>query len=96
MTKDDYRELVRNIVEESTGIKAVELATAVVWAIEEKERKQNYDIWKDALDPLIEAGEIVELEYVLPTMDYRIKSIFFPKGTTFEMGHNVKFVVNAE
>lgn len=34
-----------------------------------------------ALGELIEAGELVELEYVLPDSDYRVRRIYFPKGT---------------
>ena len=75
MTKEEYCETVRTIVNNSTGIKAVELATQVAL------KSCDFDIWKDALMPLIELGEIIELEYVVPATDYRIKSIFFPKGT---------------
>jgi hypothetical protein len=90
MTIEEYRLIVKTIVNESTGIKAVELATQVAiktsnhfpmqrtW---DESSPSHYDIWEDALTPLIKNGEIIELEYILPGMDYRIKSIFFPRGT---------------
>ena len=85
MNINEYREIIRKMVNESTGIKAVELATRVAVAMHEvEERATNYDIWEDGLDPLIESGEIIELEYILPDTDWRIKSIFFPKGTKIE------------
>jgi hypothetical protein len=85
MDINEYREIIRRIVNESTGIKAVELATEVAIAMHEAdERATTYDIWEDGLDPLIESGEILELEYVLQDMDYKLKSIFFPKGTKIE------------
>ena len=37
--------------------------------------------YNEALEKLIEEGEIVEICYILPHMDYRLKSIYFPKGT---------------
>ena len=86
MNKEQYKEIVRKIIDDSTGIKAVELATQVVLEVHDKcHERQEFDIWNDALDPLIEAGEICELEYSLPAMNWRLKSIFFPKGTTFRM-----------
>ena len=85
MTLEKYREMVRVAVNESTGIKAVQLATEIAVTMHKAgEQATKYDIWEDALDLLIETGEIIELEYILPDVDYRLKSIFFPKGTKIE------------
>lgn len=35
----------------------------------------------DALDDLVEGGDLIEVEYILKKMDYRCKSMYFPKGT---------------
>jgi len=34
------------------------------------------------IEQMVTDGKIVEVEYVLSSMDYRIKSVYFPKGTT--------------
>ena len=33
------------------------------------------------IDKMVDSGELVEVNYILPTMSYREKSILFPKGT---------------
>jgi hypothetical protein len=33
------------------------------------------------IEQMVTDGKIVEVEYVLSTMDYRIKSVYFPMGT---------------
>lgn len=73
------KEIITNIVNSSQGIKAVELVLKVMEEInpvkfDEKE-------YNKCLTELINNKEIVEIEYILHQMDYRIKSIYFPKGT---------------
>lgn len=36
---------------------------------------------------LVERGDIVEFDYVLPSMDYRVKTIYFPKGVELRLKH---------
>jgi len=33
------------------------------------------------IDQLVAIGEIIEIEYILPQMDYRVKSFLLPKDT---------------
>ena len=33
------------------------------------------------LDALVTNGEIIEIEYTVPTMNYRVKSMYFPAGS---------------
>ena len=40
----------------------------------------DYDVI-ELLDELIGEGRLVEVEYVLPAMSYRVKSLLFPAGT---------------
>jgi hypothetical protein len=44
--------------------------------------REEYEL---VLQNMVAAGDILEIEYILPSMDYRIKSIFFPKGTRFPL-----------
>jgi len=61
------------------GIKGVDLALHVMSEV----NPVIFDIQEywDALNSLIGSKEIVEVEYTLPQLSYRIKSIYFPKGT---------------
>lgn len=44
----------------------------------------------DTLEQLVQQGKIIEVEYVLPSMNYRVKSIYFPKGTEVRLGRAVE------
>ena len=39
----------------------------------------------EEIQSLVEKGELIEIEYVVPRMNYRIKSLLFPKGTEIEI-----------
>lgn len=80
MSKTEFKNMVNQIIRLSTGIKVNELACNRDVAM------SGLDLWEDALNPLIKDGEVIELEYVVPSSDYRIKSILFPKGTIFPSG----------
>jgi len=76
LTHQEVKDFIKQMVNASTGIKAVELAVKI-----------SEDLYKyrsaiiGILEELVKENEIVELEYVLPEMEYRVKSIYFPKGT---------------
>jgi len=40
-------------------------------------------VTNDAIQHCIDHGKIVELEYLLPQMEYRVKSLYFPAHTVF-------------
>lgn len=42
------------------------------------------DQYQSALKEAIDSGQIIEIDFVVPSQDYRVKSVYFPKGTTFE------------
>jgi predicted phage-related endonuclease len=72
------QELIITIIEEKPGIKITELVAYF--------SRYKYDfIYIDTLDQMVREGHIIELEYVLPTMDYRVKSMYFPKGTKIKI-----------
>lgn len=78
-SKEDIRKAILDIVRNSNGIKNVDLALKVL------ERSIPYlfesHLYGDCIQELVDEGEIMEIEYVLPHMDYRTKSMYFPKGT---------------
>lgn len=44
------------------------------------------DGMNQTIEEAVKDGSIVELEYILPDMNYRIKSMLFPKGTALQIG----------
>lgn len=59
----------------SNGVKATELAAQVA-----SHTLIDTDQYMLLVQKLIDDGEIVEVEYVLPEMAYRAKSFYLPKG----------------
>ena len=74
------KEAILTSINTHQGIKAVELVLDVLRLSNPFLDGEEYH---KELESLVESGEIVELEYVLPQMGYRAKSIYFLKGTTF-------------
>ena len=37
------------------------------------------------IDNWVRNGDIIEVEYILPSMTYRVKSLYFVKGTTIKL-----------
>ena len=70
-------EAIINVVESFPGIKSTELIVKLGDMIVD----YSIDQISDVLNELTTSKDIVEVEYVLPTMPYRIKSLYFPKGT---------------
>lgn len=70
-------EFITRMVEDKGPIKGVDLAVEVA--------KHQHGVLPDeittTLESLVERGELVEVEYILERMDYRVKSIYLPKGT---------------
>lgn len=75
------RDFIIRTVEDRGPIKGVDLAVEVA--------THQHDVLPqdlhDALQFLVENGEIVEVEYILKKMDYRCKSLYFPKGTEIHL-----------
>lgn len=72
------RDTILATVNTQQGIKAVELVLNVLGSLGHAFDDREYLL---ELSRLIQEGEVIEFEYVLPNLDYRIKSIYFPKGT---------------
>jgi hypothetical protein len=75
--KVNIKEIIRKTVNSHQGIKSVELVLEVM----QQASDMNITIYEDALMELIEERGIVEIEYTLPQMDYRVKSLYLPKDT---------------
>lgn len=74
MTKDEAKDLIVQVVTEKQGAKATVLAA------EERLLAIGYD-FPDLVEELVDEDRLVEVEYVLPDMNYRCKSFLLPKGS---------------
>lgn len=83
------KEAIVRTVACNPGVNNVKLAIDVMTTTS----SSNFDkeAYNSILEKMVEGEEIVELDYILPEMLYRIKSLYFPKGTTFILAklHNV-------
>jgi len=85
----DYKEIIIKVVNENSGIKGVELSLRVITII--NPLKFNKNEYLQSLLAVVEDGEILELEFTLSHLDYRVRSIFFPRGTIlFPKGTMIK------
>lgn len=72
-------DVIMDIVTEAQGMKATELVVEVARQLHGAGLKQE-DI-PAAFERLVIQNKLVECEYVLPSMDYRLKSFYMPAGT---------------
>lgn len=72
------KEVVISLTE--NGMKAVELVSTFAAIQYEFKNNLKTDI-RVLIDNMVSAGELMEIEYCLPHMDYRVKSMYFPVGT---------------
>lgn len=79
--KSALRSRIITIVNSSQGLKGVELSTRLAGEFLEF---TGEEILHEIFD-LIENGQLVEIEYELPTMMYRTKSFILPKGTAINI-----------
>ena len=70
------KEKIIELVTATPGIKLMSLIPKMVEFITEK----NTNV-PDLVEKMVLAGEIIEVEYITPQMNYRTKSLLFPKGT---------------
>ncbi len=80
-TPNQMLEAINRTVNSHQGIKGVDLVIQVMGHINPCMFDQ--ELYSRTLEFLVATGEVVELEYTLASMEYRIKSIYFPKGTQF-------------
>jgi len=87
MTKFSLREAILTAVNTRNGINGVDLVLDCMGLVSPWFDNKDYIF---QLAELVSSGEIVELEFILPQMDYRLKSIYFPKGTKLYVNDNDK------
>lgn len=71
------RRAMIDAVEGAQGLKATEMAAIVAAEIGVTAVDGPF---AETLDALIREGEIVEVEYTVPDLPYRVKSFLLPKG----------------
>ena len=77
----DICSLICEIVNENPGINAIELTAKILkLTLERLGTIPNMD-FMEAIDRAVFTKHILEVEYVTPQMNYRIKSLYFPAGT---------------
>jgi hypothetical protein len=74
------KDIILKNISENPGIKASELVVKMMNYVSEQKLQTNFD-FINVIEELIHDGYIIEVQYILPDMDYRIKSMYFPKGT---------------
>lgn len=77
-TVDEAIEVIVREVTNLQGCKATDLAAS--------RNLVGYDVnWPRIIEEAVRRGRLIEVEYVLPTMDYRAKSFLLPAGTRVEI-----------
>lgn len=83
----NVKEYLLGIVATYPGIKATELVTKVAGELYNDSNSSSdgrADVLEsvpEVLESLVKDGSLVEVEYVVPSMSYRVKSMYFPKDT---------------
>ena len=77
------RDIILRIVNSSQGVNGVKLVIEVMSEI--GPTRLDHDEYIECLESLVKNREIVEVEYTLPHMDFRVKSLYLPKGTTISI-----------
>lgn len=81
VTKLHLREELLHLINTNTGINGVNLVLRVMGKL--GPTSFEHETFQEIIEELVKEGEVTELEYILPQMDYRMKSMYFPKGTKF-------------
>jgi len=80
--KPNYEKLILDAVNNHNSIRNVDLVLNVMSHLTTP-TLMNYEDYEAAIEHLLSKGDIIELEVIMPQANYRVKSIYFPKGTEF-------------
>ncbi len=80
MTRDELKVFIVKKVTEANGIKGTQLVADIAIEPGIRECLGTHEI-PDLLDELVSEGSIVEIEFIVPRMTYKIKSFYLPKGS---------------
>lgn len=75
----DTKDLIVKVVEDHIGIKDIELVVEVTK--QSAETPFNIDAYERALRELVDDGDIREIEYIIPSDDYRVHRWYIPRDT---------------
>lgn len=80
--KNIIDEVITKFVSEKAPIKGVELVTLLTeWGC-----KVSFEAdWIGEINRMVKELKIVEVEYSLPHSSYRLRSLYFPKGTVIRV-----------
>lgn len=78
MSRELAKQQIANYLRGKQGIKGVELASDpnVVYAL-----AQENESFHDVTEELVLENKVVEIEYSVPSIPYRLKSFFLPEGS---------------
>jgi len=74
---------ILSVVQSFQGVKSIDLLVNLCHGLLNEGYKIDGDEVSGLIDKMVDAGMIIEVEYTLPAMPYRVKSFLLPKGTTF-------------
>ena len=74
--------IILEIVQAQPGITGIRLGSDAISLVYKKTGSIPVVNWMELIDRMVTRGQIVEVEYVAPPQDYRIKSLYFPAGTS--------------
>jgi len=80
--KPNYSKLILDAVNSHNSIRNVDLVLNVMSHLSTPSL-MDYGDYEAAISELLSKGDIIEMEVVMPQANYRVKSIYFPKGTRF-------------
>jgi len=104
--KEQFKIKIEKFINDSTGIKKMELIPHVI----ERTPECTTELITDCIEELVKEGKIMEIEYEVPPrikpyisllrnkeikMNYRTKSMFFPANTTLRI-INVRIIKSEE
>jgi hypothetical protein len=78
-----FKQVLIDTVAEVQGCKSMEL---IGYAAEKMGEEFARHDFMQALQEAIDEGDIEEVEYILPQLDFRIKSFLLPKNTQIFLG----------
>ena len=83
--EEKIRQEITKLVTERQGCKATELAVVAVRCLINRIDARELDKIPDLIEQMVKEGELLEVEFVLPMMDWRCKSFLLPKGTEVKL-----------
>lgn len=75
MNRSEWEGIIVAEVTNKQGCKGTELATALALRCPEE------DFPGEIIDDLVKQKRLIEVEYCLPSINYRLKSFYLPAGT---------------